>query len=495
MRARVVRLVAFVVLAAIAYVLGDGVFARMSVRPGWDLVAFDDVPSVKGPSPAHVVIVVIDGLGAQDALRVSTIDRLATRWPCLTIDVGPISLSRPGYACLSTGLESDRNGCRTNSDTRPLAADSIWQEARRAGRLVVGASEVDWWRQLFPDGFDRFFVGTSRDDLFATTEIAPFTLIHPGYVDDTAHDHGVLGPDFEAALHRVDHELEELLARVDLDRDVLLVTADHGHVARGGHGGRGARESFTRACFVGAGVRPTSRGDLASITLLAPTISMLSGLPLPRTLRASSDRADDLDLAVDLLDPNRMPAGWIDDRRAAIARARSINPARGTLENQAKSRQRAKIVVALVAALALVALGVRRRERALFSATWIVSSWLLALGALGLVHRALDLSAVKSSRSSFIAESAIVVACVVVAAVVVHLFVRRDRRALADELLLAVGVGASLEVAQPILFGWHLDPPIPDARVVFFPVLAAIVTLAFAVAGVVFVVVDASQTK
>ena len=484
-----VRVVLLAACAVVVYLLGDGLFRRMAQPQGFDLVGVDDAPKTKGPSPRHTVLVVIDGLGAVDAARVPSIVRLGEQWPCLHVDVGAISISRPGFATLSTGLECDRSGCRSNSDTRPLAADSIWQEARRAGRRVVGASEVSWWPELFPDGFDSYRVGTGDDDLFATTKLASLTLIHPGYVDDTAHANGTQGPEFQAALTKVDRQLGELLARVDLSQDALVVTADHGHVSRGGHGGRGDRESFTRACFAGVGVRPGARGDEAPMTMIAPAIAMLAGIPFPKTMRASADGDDGLDLALDLLDARAMPSGWLDDRRAAVARFRAANPRRGELELHAHRRQIFETIATLCVAIALLFVWIRVRDAGrgarvqLGSFFGLVLLFVASFAALALVNGKLDLSAVKGASGPFVRASSLAVTIVVAIYVVLHLRLRRDARALADDLLLAALTGTFLSLAHVLVFGFHVDPPLPGARTLFFPVLDAIVTMVFVGTG------------
>src|SRR6185295_16428165 len=109
---------------------------------------------------------------------------------CRTTDVGPISVSRPVYAVLSTGLEQDRTGSRNNDETSPLAAESIWQVARREGLDVRGWSGVPWWQQLFTDGFTRYEVLAPEVDLFAAAELGDLTLLHPLYVDEIGHKRG-----------------------------------------------------------------------------------------------------------------------------------------------------------------------------------------------------------------------------------------------------------------------------------------------------------------
>ena len=59
--------------------------------------------------------------------------RLAEVGQCRKTDVGALSLSRPVYAVLSTGLEADRTGARFNDDSSALAAESVWDVAREAG--------------------------------------------------------------------------------------------------------------------------------------------------------------------------------------------------------------------------------------------------------------------------------------------------------------------------------------------------------------------------
>ena len=51
--------------------------------------------------------------------------------------MGTLSVSRPVYAVLPTGLEQDRTGVRNNDDTSPCAAESLWQVARRTGLTVT----------------------------------------------------------------------------------------------------------------------------------------------------------------------------------------------------------------------------------------------------------------------------------------------------------------------------------------------------------------------
>ena len=80
----------------------------------------------------------------------------ARRWPARSACWRIVSIA-----------SAKRTGARANADSAPLAADSIWQSARRAGWQVRGYSELWWWHDLFPDGFDRYEVKEAEPDLFA----------------------------------------------------------------------------------------------------------------------------------------------------------------------------------------------------------------------------------------------------------------------------------------------------------------------------------------
>ena len=95
-----------------------------------------------------------------------TLARLQERGQCRLTDVGSLPMSRPVYAVLSTGLEADRAGNRDNDDTGPLAAQSIWELARAAGLRVAAVSELPWWQELFPRGFDDYVLAAQSANYF-----------------------------------------------------------------------------------------------------------------------------------------------------------------------------------------------------------------------------------------------------------------------------------------------------------------------------------------
>src|SRR5207245_10149323 len=91
--------------------------------------------------------------------------------------------------------------------------------------------------------------------------------------------HGSLGRAYQDAVRHSDAVLANIFARLDPDRDALVVTADHGHIDRGGHGG--AEPSVVQIPIVlwGAGVRPDPVRGRAEAADGGPTIVALLGLP------------------------------------------------------------------------------------------------------------------------------------------------------------------------------------------------------------------------
>src|SRR5262249_4815890 len=149
--------------------LGEKYISRLPNHAGEFLVAVpDEVRAPRPPRPRHTVVIVVDGLRADAAETMGITKDLVREGQCRLSDQGAYTVSRPEYALLSTGLEVDRSGARNNDLTTPLAAESVWQIARQSGLRVAGSSHLPWFRQLFPDGFDRFDAAeTHATDVFA----------------------------------------------------------------------------------------------------------------------------------------------------------------------------------------------------------------------------------------------------------------------------------------------------------------------------------------
>ena len=488
--AAVLLLVVCGVGLGIAVVLGVGYAERNAFHAGFYRVTVHDPgPSVGIERPRRTVVFVVDGLGHIEAEGMTSLGRLAEIGQCRTTAVGPLSVSRPVYAVLSTGLDQDRTGARGNDDTTPLAAQSIWEIARHAGLRVAGISEVPWWQELFPDGFDVYDVVPPERDYVPLVASADLQLVHPVYVDDVGHDHGAASAEYADAVTRVDREIAEMIATLDFSRDLLVVTADHGQMLHGGHGGRQPRVAWVRTCFAGLRVAHGD-GPMMRTTTIAPALSVLLGLPFPADMRAGDDEFDTI---FSIVDERSFPSGYLQERRETIDRFRARNAAQlrawmpesdGRWSRFRDGHRRAQAwgllpcALAALVVLALYARAQRRQGRALAPGlTLIVLLPTLFLVTQIVVRGSFDLGSV-STREVFLTFTIgmAVIWCGIAIAALVR--VRGSLEGLVLDWAALSAIGTILAVVHPLVFGWIAGYPAPPAELFFYPYF---VTLTFGV--------------
>ena len=451
-------------------------------------------PSLDLRRPRQTALVVFDGLGYLEAQTMRSLSLLRAHGQCRTTHVGPSSMSRPVYAVLSTGLEPDRTGARGNDDITPMAAQSVWELARAAGLSVSAVSELAWWRELFPGTFDKYLLAERTENFFRLAPPADLRLIHPLYIDEAGHEHGAASSQYQAAVARADRELSEFLATLDLSRDLVIVTADHGHSLRGGHGGQQDRVAHVLTCHAGVGVRhlPGSPDDaILQSTTIGPSLALLLGLPFPAHMRAGDD---DLDALWEIADPDAFPAGYLDDRRASVERFRAENQAQlrswmsaseGSWDRfHARSRWKQAARALPCLALLIVVFAVQRRmhrhispharHAAAFGAGFVVAALLVVYALQVGLRGSFDLSAV-AFREQFLRFTVTLGIAWSIAAIGLHLLVRRSVTALVIDWSALSAVGTILCLAHPLALGWQVGYPAPTPALFFFPYFAALV--------------------
>ncbi|MFO0575320.1 MAG: alkaline phosphatase family protein [Polyangia bacterium] len=491
--------------AGLCGVAGSTWSDRLSSHRGfYQVTATPNAPSppLALPRTRRTVVVVLDGLSYRDAQGLGALESLAASGQCRKTYVGSMSMSRPMYAVISTGLEADRTGSRGNDDTSPLAAESIWDVAQQAGLSVSAVSELPWWHELFPRGFSRYDVRPRPENYFAQMVPADVQLVHTVYIDETAHDFGARSPEFQAAVRRADRELWGLLGTLDLSRDLLLVTADHGHSLRGGHGGQQERVAHVQTCFAGPRVQRRGTGGTLRSTSIAPALAVLLGLRFPAQLRAGAGPGglpdDELEVLWQIVDPAGFPPGYLDQRRAELERFRAENRQQllrwlpqsdgtWTAFYEHAQRQQARrwllcaaavgLVLALQAAAQLRLLRAHKKRwpvlQALLSVGWLGSVWALGFGLQVLLRGSFDLTST-NHREEFIHFTCALGALCGTTAVLVHIAWRRSLRALMLDLSALLGTSALAAAAHPFVLGWKLGFPIPRPELMFFPYFAAL---------------------
>ena len=324
------------------------------------------------PEPGHpavsrrVVLVVVDGLADWASAHLPALGRLRAMGAHAVARSHRPSLSRPNYVSILSGVPPIHSGVRTNAYHRRVGLDSLARRAAAAGMpaafVTDSASSV---ATLFNGDFAEVAYATWEGGLREATRLAlgreyRLVVLLPGAVDECGHARRMSSARCDQAARDVDAYLAEVAAQLDLRRDTLIITADHGHVHSGGHGG--AEESVLRIplVMVGAGVDPG--GDLGSPRLIdvASTIAALLGFPAP-VHGLGTPLLGGLTLAPDL---RATIAQRADERIARNLAIVDAEQAAGRRE-RAEARPVAMATIAAIAALLVLALALAARVRLL----------------------------------------------------------------------------------------------------------------------------------
>lgn len=283
------------------------------------------------PVVPGVVLVLLDGLRLDASRRMPFLNELRARGADLESETGQPSFSLPGRGTLLSGAWQDVHGQTTNMQPRPLAVEHLFQVARRRGVLTaLAAGSVSF--QLFDPWVDRRFefpeidpgkdlpalqaeLGVRERTLATALGGAPagFFMAELISVDEAGHEWGGASPAYSRMAAEVDAVVRRLVGRLDLARTTLLVTSDHGHTDRGGHGGTEPLVTRVPLLLAGAAVRSGTRGRTHQIDV-APTIAVLLGLPIP----ASNQGRPLLEHLALSLDQARTAAARVEAQRQAF---------------------------------------------------------------------------------------------------------------------------------------------------------------------------------
>lgn len=268
------------------------------------------------PSSASVTILLVDGLRLDASRRMPALNALRADGADIEAQVGTPSFSRPGRATVAVGAGPAVHGVTTNRQTRAIPLDNIIRRVGAIGGACrVAGSKI--WSGLF--GKDIQGCGVYREgegkegpgafvrqvgEVRASQEAGvAFVLEKPAMLriadiistDFAAHEYGGTSPEYLAEVERADALLATLVQGLDLSKETLVVTADHGHRDAGGHGGEEPEVLAIPIVMAGAGVLAGTSAK-ASQADIAPTVAALLGAPLPA---ASSGRPIESVLVLD----------------------------------------------------------------------------------------------------------------------------------------------------------------------------------------------------
>ncbi|WP_245663748.1 alkaline phosphatase family protein [Nocardia arthritidis] len=260
----------------------------------------------EGEAPtAKVVVIGLDGLmyGKVEQVRAPNLLRLSGEGLLSRSSIAPhITISGPSWATVLTGVWDRKHGITDNRFTAaPFARyPTVFTRLERA-RPALKTQSIATWDQIatmtgsgdpradvvvstapVPDDPDesRTDAATTDATVAAIGRFAPDLLFtHLDQVDRAGHDAGGASRAYLNAVTRADALVGRIVAAVDAraaahpaERWTVLVTADHGHLPRGGHGGQSPDETTNFVIARGPDFRPGATSTRATLVDVTPTV-------------------------------------------------------------------------------------------------------------------------------------------------------------------------------------------------------------------------------
>ena len=246
----------------------------------------------------HVVVVVIDGLRLDISNQMPTLNQLRSQGADRVMTVGQPSFSLPGWTVIGTGAWQEQSAVTFNFYEGAITIDTLFDEAKRAGLTTAIVGDAPWG-QLYATGVDSEHLMQELPDEYTnldadlqfdkdTTDLAlevlqtkpNLTLIHLLSVDSSGHGWGGASPQYLQAAQNADSQVARIVGAVDLSDTAVFITADHGHLDSGGHGGW--EQVVLQVPFVsaGQGIKPGQYPQAEQFSI-APTLATLLGTAIP----------------------------------------------------------------------------------------------------------------------------------------------------------------------------------------------------------------------
>jgi hypothetical protein len=257
------------------------------------------------PVAERAVLIVLDGIRLDVSRGMRELQALAGRGSSGTSRSVLPSLSNPNWAVFMTGAWPEVNGVTNNGRFRPPPVDSLFSLAADADLPRAAAGSTFWGRAFgdylegnllfqqkdFPHGYGAAAISAWQADLcggierFFSDRSSGLLVAGITGADGAAHDDGGESQAYRKVVQAVDRCLGSLVKTLDDGRTAFVIVSDHGHIDRrggGGHGGAEPEVMEVPLVLFGKGVRQ-AQGWQAQMVDIAPTLSVLLGLPLPAT--------------------------------------------------------------------------------------------------------------------------------------------------------------------------------------------------------------------
>ncbi len=321
---------AFLLLISFSYIglLVSGFSTYTSFTNPYSYIPIGPVSSIEGmgavPLANRTVIFVLDGLRADTFYstpkpHIESLGNWAnyTSIHCSTL----LSVSRTGYAVISSGVNSTESGVIDNDVHGVFPGDSLWNTtvANSGTTAVIGS---DAWYDMFgpwlnysltftdtEPGSDSILINATTGAVLSRTSVPTYydslvssyarllfeehqptlMVVHFCGTDEAGHANGTSSASYVNALKNDDSYIGEVLGAYEtaglLNSTLVIVTADHGQIdIRPGHAEHGGTEEVVLhvpLIMRGPGVKLGTYGAPAHQNSIAPTIAAAMGWAIP----------------------------------------------------------------------------------------------------------------------------------------------------------------------------------------------------------------------
>jgi hypothetical protein len=291
-------------------------YSYVPTRPASSLITSPNATA------AHTIIFVLDGVRADIFYKTHKPFIDSQSWANWTnVQVNTLtSVSKVGYSTIASGVNSSESQVISNDypDTVLFKGDSLFNDTIRHNGNTSVAGYYWWWEFFKPwlnwsVTFDHTDIGkptTSMnstnggalvnttfpvfyDSLVAQAAVAiveknkpTFMVVHFSLTDEYAHhEGGSIGPLYANAIENEDIYIQQIYNAYNtagiLGSTLFIVTADHGHVDVGGHGGTEPEVLHVPLLMRGPGVATGVYSIFAHQNSIAPTVAALMGWEIP----------------------------------------------------------------------------------------------------------------------------------------------------------------------------------------------------------------------
>jgi hypothetical protein len=251
------------------------------------------------PMTRKVVIVVMDALRldtSENAAVMPFLNELRAQGASAVMTSRPPSFSAPAWGTILTGAWPDLNDTQVFNppdeySARAFTQDNIFAAAHRSG-LKTAVSGYSWFEQMLANSSVDQVFSTTGEDNTADREVVDaalpwlsgdyqLVLVHIDQIDYAGHhEGGPRSPNWNAAATRSDNLLREIVSKLDMSQDTVIVLSDHGQINIGGHGGTEAVATTEPFIIAGKGVLAGATSEIQMVDV-APTMAVLLGTNIP----------------------------------------------------------------------------------------------------------------------------------------------------------------------------------------------------------------------